>query len=119
MKSLKEKTMGIRSEVAIAIKTKTYEALSKESKELLNDMGEVARNEEGRYFKCDEIKWYIDDDSDLIRLYSELSYMQDGDYLIVEACPEFPESTQGDAGAWFESPWDPRRYVEVSISDSL
>ena len=108
--------MGIRSDVAIAIKNETFAALSARSQLMVReDFEEVEKNDEGLLFHCNGIKWYTTSDSDIIRLYEELNELDDESYLIIEACGEYPESTDGDLGSWYDNPWGVFKDVRVSI----
>ena len=108
--------MGIRSDVAIAIKNETFAALSARSQLFVREWFEEAeKDDEGLLFHCSGIKWYTTSDSDIIRLYEELNELDDESYLIIEACHDYPESTRGDLGSWHDNPWEVYREVRVSI----
>ena len=108
--------MGIRSDVAIAIKNETFAALSARSQLMVREEFEEAeKNDEGLLFHCNGIKWYTTSDSDIIRLYEELNELDDENYLIIQACHDYPESTDGDIGGWYDNPWEVFRSVSVCI----
>ena len=108
--------MGIRSDVAIAIKNETFAALSARSQLFVREWFEEAgKDDEGLLFHCNGIKWYTQNDDDIIRLYEELNELDDESYLIIEACGEYPESTDGDLGSWYDNPWGVFKDVRVSI----
>ena len=108
--------MGIRSDVAIAIKNETFAALSARSQLMVREEFEEAeKNDEGLLFHCNGIKWYTTSDSDIIRLYEELNELDDESYLIIEACHDYPEHRDNDLGEWHENPWNVFREVRVSI----
>ena len=108
--------MGIRSDVAIAIKNETFAALSVRSQLFVREyFEEVEKNDEGLLFHCNDIKWYTCSDPDLIRLYEELNELDDENYLIIQACHDYPESTDGDIGGWYDNPWEVFRSVSVCI----
>lgn len=106
--------MGIRSEVALAIKNEAYINLTDESKETIKDwLGEYQdRNEDGMLFVNDGIKWYYDMISELVALYKDLAEQDDEDYYILVATPEYVEDNGGDIGGWYNNPW----YVEKNVS---
>ena len=109
--------MGIRSDVAIAIKNEAFEVLSVRSQMMVREHFEEAAeiHDEGMLFHCKDIKWYTGTDPDLIRLYSELNELNDEDFLILQACHDYPETTDGDLGGWIDNPWEVYRDVRVSI----
>tara|TARA_R100000664_G_C2718467_1_gene112724 strand:- start:415 stop:762 length:348 start_codon:yes stop_codon:yes gene_type:complete len=106
--------MGIRSEVALAIKNETYVSLTDKSKETIRDwLGEYQdRDEEGLLFVESSIKWYYEMNSELVALYQDLNKQNDEGYLLIVATPEYVEDTSGDRGLWTENPW----YVEKQVS---
>ena len=108
--------MGIRSDVAIAVKKETFAALSARSQLMVREnFEEVEKDDEGILFHCNDIKWYTGSNSDIIRLYEELYELDDDSYLIIQACHDYPETTDGDLGAWYENPWEVYRDIRVSI----
>jgi len=108
--------MGIRSDVAIAVKNETFAALSARSQLMVREnFEEVEKNDEGLLFHCNDIKWYTCSDPDLIRLYEELYELDDESYLIIQACHDYPETTDGDIGSWYDNPWEVFKSVSVCI----
>ncbi len=108
--------MGIRSDVAIAVKKETFAALSVRSQLFVREyFEEVGKDDEVILFHCNDIKWYTGSCPEIIRLYEELYEFDDESYLIVEACHDYPESTDGDLGGWYDNPWEVFRNVCVSI----
>ena len=108
--------MGIRSDVAIAIKKETFAALSVRSQMFVREtFGEAGENEEGLLFHTEYIKWYTQSNPEITKLYEELYELDDESYLIIEACHDYPESTDGDIGGWIDNPWEVFRSVCVSI----
>lgn len=106
--------MGIRSDVGLACK-KDLAKLVLERFPWVAESAEEHTHDEGTLFHFTDIKWYRDLDEDIIALYAFLKE-HDEDYLIVEACHDYPESDQGDAGSWTDNPWNVYRAVSVSIS---
>ena len=109
--------MGIRSDVAIALKNNVLEGLSAESKKTLDEwFGQTSSvTKEGVLFYEESIKWYNESYDDLIQLYAELMKFDDEDYLIVQACHDYPSSDEGDLGGWYENPWEIHRSWSVSV----
>ena len=106
--------MGIRSEVALAIKNEAYINLTDKSKETIRDwLGEYQdRGEEGMLFVESSIKWYYETNPELADLYKDLAEQDDEDYFLLVATPEYVEDCGGDVGGWYNNPW----YVEKNVS---
>jgi len=111
--------MGIRSDVAVALKKNVWDGLSEESRSTLTEWFHEPESttKEGHVLLHNEhIKWYHDSHKDLRDFYSELLYnFDDEDYLIVKACHDYPETTNGDLGEWHDNPWNIYKSVSVSI----
>jgi hypothetical protein len=109
--------MGIRSDVAIALKNNVLEGLSAESKKALDEwFGQTSSvTEEGVLFYEEGVKWYNEIYTDLTALYSDLANFDEEDYLIVAGCHDYPESSNGDAGGWYENPWEVYKSWSVSV----
>ena len=110
--------MGIRSDVLLCIKNEAYKALSDQSKETIKDwMGDYAdRGDEGMIFYTAGVKWYNDMNSELNALYEDMGKedIDEGDYLIVVACSEYPTDNGGDIGDWWDNPWGAHKAVSVT-----
>lgn len=108
--------MGIRSDIGIAIKEELFTRLSTESVKLLDEFETKLRDEEGRLFHLTDVKWYRHE-ADISEFYKELYELDEGgeDYLIVEACHDYPTNEEGDVGGWIENPWGLVRNVSVSV----
>ena len=37
------------------------------------------------------------------------------DWLLINACPEYPNDDTGDAGGWYENPWNLYKRVSVDL----
>ena len=109
--------MGIRSDVAIALKNNVFEGLSAESKKTLDEwFGQTSSvAEEGVLFYEEGVKWYNELYDDLIALYGDLAKFDEEDYLIVVGCHDYPESNNGDDGGWYENPWEVYKSWSVSV----
>ena len=111
--------MGIRSDVAVALKKNVFDGLSAESKTALDDWFQkpVSETQDGHVLFYEEhIKWYSDTYKELRDFYSELlDNFDDEDYLIVQACHDYPESDEGNLGGWYENPWEIYKNWSVSL----
>ena len=112
--------MGIRSDVAVALKKNVYDGLSEESKKTLSEWflqpQDVTR--EGHvFFYGESLKWYYNLYDDLMQLYAELigGPWYEDDYFIVQACHDYPGSDEGNLGGWYENPWDIYKNWSVSL----
>jgi hypothetical protein len=109
--------MGIRSDVGICLKHHAYTGLCLKSKKLIEEcFGEpVDRHVDGLLFHTEGIKWYTSCDSGIMTFYKDLENFDDKDYLIIEACGEYPQSTEGCAGEWYDNPWNLYKSVSVEL----
>jgi len=110
--------MGIRSEVAIAIKNDAYKLLSDKTKDTIREwFGDYKdRNEEGLLFFADHVKWYHDVYPELNSLYRDFSdKLDENDFMLIKATSEYPEENDGDAGEWYDNPWYVEKQVTVEV----
>ena len=110
--------MGIRSDVVVCMKSEIYKKLSDETRHFLQHDARMAAPEpEGIAFIFEDIKWYrYSGDTEIESLYSDLAPSDEDDYIIIEACPEYPShESDGDEGAWEDNPWGFRKEISVSI----
>jgi len=121
--------MGIRSDVAIAMKEYVYENLSPEVRKILEEWGfeEVSKYEPqteknqdlddaGRLFATTDVKWYTDYE-DVTALYKHMREAHDEeDWIIFQACHDYPDSTDGDEGGWYDNPFDLSKSVSVELN---
>ena len=120
--------MGVRSDVGIAMKEYVYENLSVKAKEFLKEWGfeESARrtseevNDEddaGRLLTTSDVKWYSHDYDDIIAFMKHLNEHHDeDDWLLLQACHDYPEATDGDEGGWYNNPFDFVKNVSVELA---
>lgn len=95
--------MGVRSDVGIALKTEHCERLVELTKE---HSPFIYRAPEGNLFVWHDIKWYTDSPGYIAHTVTDfLKGIPEEDYLVVEACAEYPESEGADDGSWDENPW--------------
>ena len=111
--------MGVRSDVVVAMKLDVYNNLTPATVDWLNtvsDQQNMREDGEGVSFLFDYIKWYTDSYPPITQLYKELSERDDDgeDYIIIDACPEYPNNDENDLGCWYENPWG--YYKEVSVT---
>ena len=117
--------MGIRSEVAFAAKPNVVNNLTAESRAtLLRYFGwPTETTDEGTLWFVQYTKWYSTVYDDLIALYKDLQEnpaFDEDDYLLIEACYEYPEhDSEGDIGEWDDNPWGVRKNVSVSVDFEL
>ena len=121
--------MGIRSDVAIAMKEYVYENLSPEVRKILEEWGfeEVSKYEPqteknqdlddaGRLFATTDVKWYTDYE-DVTALYKHMREAHDEeDWIIFQACHDYPDSTDGDEGGWYDNPFNLSKSVSVELA---
>ena len=83
--------MGVRSDVAIALKNNVLEGLSAESKKTLDEwFGQTSSvTKEGVLFYEENIKWYSESYDDLIQLYAELIKFDDLAFMRLEQASNF------------------------------
>ena len=110
--------MGIRSDVFVALKKELVEKLPEKYDKMLREeyRAEVLEHAEGRAYFMEYVKWYAHNDAELVEFYEWLDGNEAMDqHLVIEACHDFPESTDGDAGDWNNNPWGACRYVRAGI----
>jgi hypothetical protein len=120
--------MGVRSDVGIAMKEYVYQNLSVKAKEFLKEWGfeESARrtseevNDEddaGRLLTTSDVKWYHFDYEDIQAFMKHLRDVHDeDDWLLLQACHDYPETDDGDEGGWYNNPFDFVKNVSVELS---
>ena len=124
--------MGIRSDVAIAMKKCVVNHLSPKARKFLDEWGFEARStivaddltnsrltkdDLGTLFITEGVKWYILDSDEIQAFYAHLEECHDEeDYLVVTACGEYPEDNDGDDGEWHDNPFNLHRRVSVELS---
>ena len=119
--------MGIRSDVAIAMKEYVYENLSPEVRKILEEWGfeererykpenEGCLDDAGRLFITEGVKWYSDYE-DVTALYKHLNEAHDEeDWIIFQACHDYPDTTDGDEGGWYDNPFNLSKSVSVELA---
>ena len=112
--------MGIRSDVALAIKNQAFLSLSEASKQTICEWfvepPERDHEEGATLFMTTGVKWYSDMFNDLMALYQDLlQNIDDEDYYLIKACGEYPGDESSDIGGWYENPFGIHKCVSVSI----
>ena len=120
--------MGVRSDVGIAMKEYVFQNLSEKAKKFLEEWGfeerEVYKSENekdeddaGRLFTTSDVKWYHFDFEDIQAFMKHLNDDHDeDDWLLIQACPEYPADDAGDEGGWYSNPFDFRKQVSVELN---
>ena len=111
--------MSIRSDVGLALKASTVEMLEGQYLRvyqwLCGDAVEHAFRLEGELFIFEHVKWG-NGHPNVDALYEILRGYSDEDYLVVEACSEYPsEESEYDAGGWLDNPWRLRKELIVRV----
>lgn len=113
--------MGTRSDVFVGMK---HNVLN----EVLNAAGEDGKLVRALLAKADghlmaddgvayvfhDVKWYMDEE-DIAALYKLLRSTGEENYIVVEACHDYPDNDEGDAGCWTDNPWNAQRVTHVTI----
>lgn len=108
--------MGIRSDVGVALKKSLVDKLTDEQKKSwFDDATTVLEHEEGTLWVWEYVKWYADEYTSIKTMYAWLKEHDDSDYIVVEACQDYPESEDGDRGNWLNNPWCLRKIVSASL----
>jgi len=112
--------MGTRSDVALAIKNQAFLSLSETSKQTISEWfvesPERDHDEGATLFMTTGVKWYNDMFNDLTALYQDLlKNIDDEDYYLIKACPEYPGDDSSDIGGWYNNPFGIHKCVSVSI----
>ena len=120
--------MGVRSDVGIAMKEYVFQNLSEKAKKFLEEWEfeerEVYKSSEekdeddaGRLLVTQDVKWYSHDYEDIIAFMRHLNDDHDEeDWLLLQACHDYPESTEGDTGGWYDNPFDFTKHVNVELN---
>ena len=120
--------MGVRSDVGIAMKEYVFQNLSEKAKKFLEEWefeersvykpeNEKDEDDAGRMLVTSDVKWYSHDYEDIIAFMRHLNDDHDEeDWLLLQACHDYPESTEGDTGGWYDNPFDFTKHVNVELN---
>jgi hypothetical protein len=109
--------MSSRSDVGVAIKAEALKHLRHKSPKVVDWLeetsDEINKQDEGTLFMFFDIKWPLRGmNPDIDAFYS----IQWSDFLIVEACFDYPEKDgENDIGLWHDNPWNLRKEVSVNV----
>tara|TARA_Y100000310_G_scaffold287389_1_gene312243 strand:+ start:536 stop:901 length:366 start_codon:yes stop_codon:yes gene_type:complete len=120
--------MGIHSDVVVAMKMGAFNRLPASTREWLKEdchsthwacdlESGVKLKDDGVAFRWKCTKWYIGEYPELISLYKDLAREECEDYIILEACSEYPERDESDRGEWYENPWNFYKCVTSTIEE--
>ena len=109
--------MGVRSDVFLCLKNLAHDEMPERIKKMLKGGygAAVQLHPEGSAYVIESVKWYVREHQELRELYAYLDTLSPEEYQVIEACHDYPESTDGDQGAWFDNPWGARRVTTVRI----
>ena len=120
--------MGVRSDVGIAMKEYVFQNLSEKAKKFLEEWGfeeqtvykpenEKDEDQAGRLFMTSDVKWYHHDYEDIRDFMHHLHEdHDDDDWLLLQACHDYPDSNDGDGGEWHDNPFNLCKHVTVELS---
>ena len=107
--------MGIRSDVFFA--HKNCVSIPEKFHDMLEQKhgAEVYLTDEGTAYSMEYTKWYMDCDTDMVEFYEFLANLNTSDFIVIEACHDYPMNTDGDAGNWYDNPWGAERFIRTGI----
>jgi hypothetical protein len=111
--------MGTRSDVAVCMKSELFSKLPKEILVWMKaESSSILEHPDGVMFVFEDVKWYAGCDGDIDDLYRflESDAGDEEEHLVVTACSEYPESTDGCSGDWTDNPWNVYKEVSVSLN---
>lgn len=113
--------MGIQSDVFVGMKQYVQNRINSatgKSGELVRALLASADNhltaDIGVAYVFTDVKWYMDNEA-IPALYELLRSCSDDDYIVIEACHDYHNNDEGDAGSWSDNPWEARRVTSVTI----
>ena len=120
--------MGIRSDVGIAMKEYVFQNLSEKAKKFLEEWGfeeqtaykpenEKDEDQAGRLLMTTDVKWYHHSYENIQAFMRHLNDdHDDDDWLLLQACHDYPDTNDGDEGGWHANPFDFTKNVSVELS---
>ncbi len=109
--------MGVRSDAFVCLKYLAHDEMPERLKQMLKGGygASVQLHPEGAAYVIEDVKWYVDEHQELRELYAYLGSIPDEEYLVIVACHDYPDSTDGDKGGWLDNPWEACRVITVKI----
>jgi len=109
--------MGVRSDAFVCLKNLAHDEMPERLKKMLKGGygASVHLHPEGAAYVIEGVKWYVDEHQELRDLYAYLDTLGLEEYLVIVACPDYPDSTEGDKGEWLDNPWGACRVITVRI----
>jgi hypothetical protein len=109
--------MGVRSDAFVCIKNLAHDEMPERIKKMLKGGygASVRLHPDGTAYVIEDVKWYVHEHQELRDLYAYLGSIPDEEYLVIAACHDYPDSTEGDKGGWLDNPWGARRVTTVRI----
>lgn len=105
-----------RSDVGFACKAEIAKQIDELFPWVREEADTVSELPEGTLYHLTDVKWYYELDKEIKELYTWLKEKEAGDYLIIEACYDYPSSENGDLGDWLDNPWNMCRNISVSVA---
>lgn len=106
--------MSTTSTIAICMKNAVFEKLPLALLDIFVDAGGTFTRADGVMVLLKDVEWDTSDDW-VASVYSFLQGQRNGDWLLLEACHDYPTDEDNDAGAWRDNPWSCRKVVSVNI----
>lgn len=113
--------MGTQSDVFVGMKhnvqNKINDGVSTDADKvrfLLASADDYLEADEGVAYVFRDVKWYMEEE-DIAALYELLRSTGEENYIVIEACHDYPDSDEGDAGCWTDNPWNAQRVTHVTI----
>jgi hypothetical protein len=110
--------MGTRSDVGVAISKDVLGEISVDDyAKWFGAAEDVLENDRGTLFVWKYVNWcrYTEP---VMSLTAFLREQDPEDFLVVAACPEYPEDTSDNEGEWYDNPWGLCKYVSCTIEYS-
>jgi hypothetical protein len=107
--------MSILSDVGVALKSSLVDKLPKSILDFLTqESSDVWTDDVGKLYILKSIRWNKDDDQ-ILELYDFLGHQRYDEYKIQEACFDYPDSNENDAGSWHDNPWCLSKVTSVEL----
>jgi hypothetical protein len=107
--------MSSRSDVVFACREQIKKSIDDCFPWVRKDSEYVLTDNQGILFHFVDVNWDLIYDEDINALYRWLDSQNAKDFIIIEACYDYPNSDSGNLGEWTENPWNIRKAISVSI----